>query len=435
MKDDVQRYEVTPHVKMYYKENPVNDLFNLSLRVTRGSFEDPKIAHVATFLSTIGTDSLSIQQLSRAWLDLGTSFVVRYGNHHFEFFLSGYEDKLDESLALLKHFIDHAKPDKDSFKQMLQDIELEKKTFFTGGTSNIMSAMQDKVFYGDNSSYLTQLDKKELKAVGIDGLMKTFSELMNMDYTVLYSGKKPAGEVAAALKSQLDLGRAANSVDWKRVNYLDYDRPIVFFYDLPRSRQAQITTYKTFDRPASGKDKAALELLGRYFGGGMFSVMFQEVREFRAMAYSASGQTSYPDPAYPDDRSIFITSLGTQADKALSAMQLVDSLIKTLPLKENGLKSARYSLIASANNNYPTFRSLPSTVYNYDRLGYDADPNKEVLDNLSSITAEALRAYYEKNVAPAPTVWIVVGDRSKLPMDEIAKFGEIIQLKEEDIYK
>ena len=435
MQRDVQRLNVTPHVKMYYKENPVNDLFRLTLRVTRGSQDDPVVPHVASFMNTLGTDSLSVQQLSKAWQALGTTISIDSGNHSFDITISGYEDRLEESLKLLRHFIDHAVPDKDSFKELLQGIDLEKQTFFSGGTSNIMTAMQYKVMYGANSMYLNQLDKKELKAVGMKGLMQMFSDLMDHEYSVLYSGRKPAGEVAAALARRLDLGRAVKSEDWVRVDYVGYDAPTVFFYDLPGSRQMQMVTYQAFDRPQNGKEKAALEVLGEYFGGGMFSVMFQEVREFRAMAYSAHGYTSYPDPAYPNDRAIFVTNLGTQADKSLSAIQLVDSLIRTLPIKENGLESARHAIVADANNGYPTFRSLPSTVQGYDRLGYTADPDKDVLDNLSSIDSAALREYYDKSVAPTPLTWIIVGDRKTLPMDEIARYGRLVEFKKEDIYK
>ncbi|MBR5055520.1 MAG: insulinase family protein, partial [Bacteroidales bacterium] len=176
---DVQRLDVTPNVRLFYKDNPVNDLFSLTIRVVRGTADNPVVEHVASFLNTVGTDSLSVQQLSKTWQALGTSFAVSAGNHSFDLIIKGYEDKLDESLKLLRHFIDHAVPDKDSFKEMLTAIDLNKRTFFTGGTSNIMDAMTEKVLYGDQSTYLRQLDKKELKAVGTKGLMDTFNDLMD----------------------------------------------------------------------------------------------------------------------------------------------------------------------------------------------------------------------------------------------------------------
>ena len=176
-------------------------------------------------------------------------------------------------------------------------------------------------------------------------------------------------------------------------------------------------------------------MLGRYFGGGMFSLMFQEVREFRSMAYSASGLTDCSSPAYPDDPALFITSLGTQADKTLSAMQLVDSLIRTLPIKENNLESSRYSIVASVNNSYPDFRGLPGEVQRLELMEYKENPDKEILENLPSVDSAALREYYERAVAPAPVVWILVGDRKSLPMNEIASYGKLVELKKADIYK
>ena len=67
--------------------------------------------------------------------------------------------------------------------------------------------------------------------------------------------------------------------------------------------------------------------------------------------------------------------------------------------------------------------------------GYKADPDTEILAGLPSVDAGTLRAYYDKNVLPAPVVWIIVGDRKMLPMDEIARYGTIVELEKKDIYK
>ena len=72
----------------------------------------------------------------------------------------------------------------------------------------------------------------------------------------------------------------------------------------------------------------------------------------------------------------------------------------------------------------------------YNELdGYKADPDAEILAGLPSVDAGTLRAYYDRNVLPAPVVWIIVGDRKTLPMNEIARFGTIVELEKKDIYK
>ena len=435
LEEDVERGEVTPGVKLYYKENPVNDLFNLTLRIEKGTADDPAIEQVALFMNGVGTDSLSIQQFSKAWQELGTTFAIESGRHTFDIMLCGYEDNLDESLRLLRHFIDHAKPDKDSFRERLTDIRLMKRTFFTTGPENVMQALLDRVRYGDQSSYLSHLDTKSLNTIGMNGLMARFSELMDHEYTVLYSGRKPAGKVAASLQKELDLGRAVKAGRWELIKMNRYDKPTVFFFNLPGSRQTMVTTYQTFDNPVSGKDRATSKLLGEYLGGSMFSPIFQEVREFRSLAYVAQAASSTSLPLFPSEPGALYTVFGTQADKSLSALHLVDSLLREFPVKENNLESARNAILAKANNDYPTFRELPAVVSEYERQGYDADPDKVILDNLSDIDAETLQSYYEQAVKPAPLVYIIVGDRKALPVEELSKYGEVVELKKKDIYK
>ena len=65
----------------------------------------------------------------------------------------------------------------------------------------------------------------------------------------------------------------------------------------------------------------------------------------------------------------------------------------------------------------------------------EAFPDAEILAGLPSVDSGTLRAYYDKNVLPAPVVWIIVGDRKMLPMNEIARYGTIVELEKKDIYK
>ena len=432
---DVEKIKLGDKVTLYYKPNEINDLFSLTVQVDEGFNEDPKIPFVATFLNTIGTDSLSIQQLSKAWQNLGTSFSVGNGNHNFTMSMTGYDSRFAASLKLLRHFEDHPKADKSSFKELKQSIELEKKTFLTGGTSNIMQATMQRVFFGENAPKLVALNAKELDKVGADGLLAKFSELLGKECSIFYCGSLPKETVAEALRAELDLERVTVPTQRNYLKYQVYDEPTVFFYNLPNSRQAQIMTYQTPEGPADDLQATLLEVLGEYFGGGMYSIMFQEVREFRSMAYSAHGQATRPLPVEAGEHALFINSLGTQADKSLAALELVDSLLTNFPLKESTFTASVQSITAEANNGYPSFRGVASSIHNYEIQGYTEDPDKAILENLGNVTLEGLKAYYDEFVKTANRSIIIVGDRTKLPMDKIAEYGKIVELTQKDIYK
>ena len=433
--NDITRIPLNEHVTLYYKANPVNDLFSLSVQVDEGSREDPRIPHVAGYVNTVGTDSLSIQQLAKAWQELGTSFSAGSDSHQFFLDISGFDSNLEPSLRLLQHVTDHLKGDKDSFKELKTGIDLEKKTFLSEGTSSIMQATMQRVIYGEEAPRLTGLTSKELNAVGEKGLQEAFRTLMGTECSIFYSGSLPAEQVAGLLKKRLNLSGKTRKPQQRYVPFKRYDTPTIFFYDLPGSRQTQIMTYQAFDAPADGRERANLQMLGNYVGGGMYSLMFQEVREFRSMAYSASGTVSVPPPVLEDRTAMFYTTLGTQADKAMGALELVDSLLREMPLKEAGLDASARTVVARANNGYPSFRAMGGKIHQLEVSGYKDDPDRAVLENLPSVTAETLKEYYESVVRKAPVHRVIVGDRKTLPMDELARYGTIVYLKEKDIYK
>ena len=426
---------INEHVRLMYKQNTVNDVFSFSLRVDEGESEDPLIPHVASYVNSLGTDSLSVQRLAKAWQHLGTSFSAGSGSHSFNLSMTGFDSNFAQSLALMSHFAGHVKKDQPGFKDLLSSVDLAKRTFLTGGTSNIMEGAMMKVFYGDESYLLKGLSSKELKKIGPDGLLRKFRELQKDECTVFYCGTLPADEVIAAIKANIDIDNRTVKPERNIVSYTVYDEPTVFFYDLPNSRQTQIMTYQTPEAPQSGLDKASMDVLGEYIGGGMYSLMFQEVREFRSMAYSAHGTLERPAPIEKNGHAALYTQLGTQGDKAMDAINLVDSLLNVMPLKPAGINASKRALVSQANNSYPAFRSIAEYIYGRKLLGYTEDPDKVILENLDAVTIESLAEYYDRVFRPAPVHHIIVGNRKSLDMEALAKLGKIVELKEKDIYK
>ena len=56
----------------------------------------------------------------------------------------------------------------------------------------------------------------------------------------------------------------------------------------------------------------------KYFSGGMSSIVFQEIREFRSLAYSS--WASYNTPWHNNKEGNFMGYVGCQADKTLEAI-------------------------------------------------------------------------------------------------------------------
>jgi len=432
---DVERVRINDHVTLYYKQLLSDDLFKFQVDFLEGEIDDRLLHYVAPYVNTLGTDSLSFQQLSRAWQQLGTCFSADCGSLHFTLTLKGFDHHFASSLGLLRHVTDRLEPDAKHFRELRKENRVARKVFQKSGTGTFTNAVWNRVLFGENSEYLCQMTDQELAQAGKDALVERFRTLMDSDCALFYSGSLPKEEVVRAVREQLDLERCRRPLTRRVVYRLEYDSPRVFFYDVPKSRQTMIITLQYPAAPVDGEEEACLEVLGDYVGGGMYSLMFQEVREFRSLAYSTQAGSGTPDPTHVGENSILFTVLGTQADKSLQALQLVDSLLRVLPLDETRLDASLRNTFSSINNDYPEARDVAEKIFDYENLGYSEDPNRVIVDNLGAVTPERLRRYYEEVVRKAPVSYIIIGDRKALPMDEIAKFGPIVELKFEDIYR
>ena len=432
---DVERVRINDHVTLYYKQLLADDLFKFQIRFLEGDMDDRLLHYVAPYVATLGTDSLSFQQLSRAWQQLGTYFSVDCSGLVFSLGLTGFDRNFASSLGLLRHVTDNLKADGKSFRKLKKENRVERKSFLESGTSSYMNAVWRRVLLGEYAESLRRLTDQELAQTGQDGLVQRFRTLMDSDCAFFYSGSLPKEEVVRAVREQLDLERCQRPMSALVVKRMEYDSPRVFFYDLPKSRQTMIFTMQNPAAPVDGEEEACLKVLGDYVGGGMYSLMFQEVREFRSMAYSTQAGSGKPDPTHEGEKSIFFTVLGTQADKTLQAMHLMDSLLRNLPIDEARLGASVRNTLSRINNDYPEARDVAKEIFGYENLGYREDPNRKILDNLDAVTPERLRRYYEEVVRKAPVSYIIIGDRKALPMDEIAKFGPIVELKLEDSYR
>lgn len=103
---------------------------------------------------------------------------------------------------------------------------------------------------------------------------------------------------------------------------------MVFVYNAPGARQANVGTYTVLPPSPTVPRRVTEQLWAEYFGGSMSSVLFQEIREFRSLAYSSYGWLTLPLMAkFGDAPTAFHTITGTQADKVLTAVATVDSLV------------------------------------------------------------------------------------------------------------
>ena len=433
---DVTKQTLNNHVTLYYKENPVNDIFTFSLRYKNGILNNPKLTILSGYLSELGTDSLKKQQLEKAWQRMSTTMEVKSDNETFSFNLTGPDNELKPALLLLAHFLKSAKGDKEVLKEAKDADKVDRKSFGKQKDDVLKPALH-RILYGGKSTYLTQLSKKDIKVLKDEELLSLFHELQQYDCELFYCGRQSVQSVANVSQQTLPLGQCTKPKADTFRPLQQYSEPMVFFYNVPKSRQNYVISYDAISALSTAEGRAVLKLWDDYFGGGMSSVLFQNVREFRSLAYSTGGQSFTTSLVqHPQEHLGYITATGTQADKTLEAVATIDSLLRQMPMKEENLEAARQTVLSDIQNDYPTFRGMGKYVADQLGEGYTQDPNADIARVLPGVSVQDMMRFYQQHIAKNQNrVWIIIGDKKLTDMKALARYGKVVELKTEDIYR
>lgn len=355
-------------------------------------------------------------------------------DNSFVIAISGLDQHFESVLALLNHFINNMQPDFDEHKKLLDRLDSRKsgvKDDLNGVTGALLSYVMD----GYYSPALTHATKEDVEREAINSWLRRLNSVVNTQNVVVYSGALDTDTVASLVKKYLSPEMAKRKKSFKTHKVETYSEPLVYFYNVPDARQAMVCTYRTLPDMTDSLRLANAMLLEAYMGEGMSPLLFREVREMRSLAYSVSGNLFVPNVKYnPDGSAAMVTMLGTQADKTIQAIELTDSLFNNLTIEPVFVDVARQQQINSINNSYPSFRSRGAMVAESRAWGYTSDPNEQRLKALEAITPQQLQEFVDKNIKGANRVLIVVGDKSKIPMKELERFGRVITPKFNEFY-
>lgn len=432
---DVKTSKLTPLVTLYTTPNPLNDIFTLNISYGIGALEQPELMQLTNYLQLLGTESLSFEQFRSRLQSIGSTLAFDVTPDAFVMKVTGFDNHIDETMELVGDFIRHAKADDKKLRQIVDDAKVSEKAFFKSG-DNVASALLEQVKYGDQSRYLRKLSLSQIKKLKGKDMLAIYDKVRRVQCDLHYCGTLPVEKVIGTIRQHLPLERttvASNSPYYRELK--QYDRPTVFFIDMPDMAQSIVYGYVKGDPVDDKASRHASRLFSVYFGGDMSSLMFQEIREFRSFAYRTSGRYQLPNHAHKGTAGSFTAMLSTQSDKTLDALGVLDSLIREMPLKPERMEAVKQTLVNRINNDYPPFRNLSEKVASTRMEGFDRDPAEEFLRDIATMDMQDISRFYREQISGRPVVYVIAGNRKHIDMKKLAKYGTIIKVKKKDIYK
>ena len=432
---DVKTSKLTPLVTLYTTPNPLNDIFTLNISYGIGALEQPELMQLTNYLQLLGTESLSFEQFRSRLQSIGSTLAFDVTPDAFVMKVTGFDNHIDETMELVGDFIRHAKADDKKLRQIVDDAKVSEKAFFKSG-DNVASALLEQVKYGDQSRYLRKLSLSQIKKLKGKDMLAIYDKVRSVQCDLHYCGTLPVEKVIGTIRQHLPLERttvASNSPYYRELK--QYDRPTVFFIDMPDMAQSIVYGYVKGEPVDDKASRHASQLFSVYFGGDMSSLMFQEIREFRSFAYRTSGRYQLPNHAHKGTAGSFTAMLSTQSDKTLDALGVLDSLIREMPLKPERMEAVKQTLVNRINNDYPPFRNLSEKVASARMEGFDRDPAEEFLRDIATMDMQDISRFYQEQISGRPVVYVITGNRKHIDMKKLAEYGTIIKVKKKGIYK
>lgn len=431
---DVVKMPLAGGNRLYSSTNPLNDNFSLIINFHKGTMQDKLLDAAAGYVEELGTDSLDVKALGSAMQALGAKLEIVANEQSTIMVLQGEDSQLEPTLDLLSHFMDHMKADKEKLDDAKDAAGPAEKSFWDE-SDQVFAALVSKVMHGDRSSFLTRLTAKEMKKTRPEQLIASFKQLYDCRYDMSYTGTRDGAQVAQAIKERLPQLAGVQENAMQEIPLQAPQQPTVYLFDMPSSRQTIVGAYLPLADVTSDRDRARLQMWGEYFGGDMSSVLFQEVREFRSMAYAAQGVAMTPQLARSTTPSGYMALVATQADKTMQVIGLLDTLFNDMPVNKGNMPLAKLNLANEINNSYPTFRGMPLIVSLSERIGYNRDANMVLGEQLSTLDDEEILKFYQERIQGKPYQLMIVGNVKKLDLKALARYGTIVKVKKADIYK
>ena len=121
----------------------------------------------------------------------------------------------------------------------------------------------------------------------------------------------------------------------------------------------------------------------------------------------------------------------------MKAIELVDSLLRDMPLLEKNFDTSRQEAINELSTQFPSFRNIGIHIANLRSKGFDHDNNTGLAQLFRKAKMEDMQQYYQEHIQynQRHRALGIVGDKSKLNINELSKYGKVVFLKESDLFR
>jgi predicted Zn-dependent peptidase len=418
-------------IDLHGVRNENNDLFDLYYILDMGTDHDKLMALAVQYLPYLGTSRYSAEELKKEFFKLGLSFDVFSSRDRIYVNLSGLNESLEPGMELFEHILADVQHDPRALQDMVAGILKKRQDAMKSKGQILFNGMMNMAQYGPQNPFKNILSEAELKAVSPEQLTEKIKTITSYKHTVFYYGPQQLAAVKPTIEKQHKV--PAQLMDYPEPIYfseLETARNQVYFthFDMVQSEMILVSKGPMFDPTLI----PIASLYNEYFGSGLSSIVFQEIRESKALAYSAYSGFSIPQR---QDRSHYVTAyIGAQVDKLPEATDAMLELMSNMPRAEIQFESARDAAMKQIESSRTTGASIYWNYQTAKMQGLDYDINSKTYEALQTMDLDAMQAFFDTHIKGNNYTYCVIGNKERMDFNVLSKLGPVKELSLEEIF-
>ena len=429
-KTDLKVKNLSPRIPLLYTPNKENNVFEIFYRFDMGSNNDKMLGTAFNYLKYLGTSKYTPEQIQMEFYKLACSFGVFSGSDYVYVNLSGLSDNMEKALALFEELISDPQVNAPAFTNLVSDIK-KRRTDAKLNQQTIFSYLRNYAIWGSKSSMTNVPSSDELDRLKPEELTARIKDLNNFPHKVMYYGPLSEQQITSLMdkyhKTAPVLKPLPPAIKFTQ-QATDQNKVLFTHYD---SKQLYLSMV-TKGAPYSNSLYVPSSMYNEYFSGNMSSIVFQEMREARGLAYSAYAY--YSQPPKPDFNYSFFTFIATQNDKMDEALTAFLSIVNDMPESEKAFTLAKDQLISNIRKQRIRRNAILFDYLSALDFGWDHDKRKDLFDKAQKWTLEDVKKFQQQYVKDKKYTYCVLGDEKDLNQEIVDKYGTLQKLTLEEIF-
>lgn len=429
---DITKLTANNGVEVLYTPNESNDIFQTTYIFDYGTDNDPLLGIASDYLGYIGTPTKSAQQIKDELYGLACTFRVVPGQNRTYIVLSGLSENMPQAMALMEDLLANAVVDQAAYDALVDRIAQSEENSKKNQSRNF-SRLATYMMRGAHNPSTDDIHSAQLRQTDPQKSIDALRNLMTLDHRIIYYGGMKPEEFLTTLNA--NHGNGVNELrQVKTTDKYPYQTPeetIIFVAPYP-AKQLYMSMFSNNGEKYGAISEPLRQLYNEYFGSSMNAIVFQEMRESRSLAYSASAR--YTAPSYFYRPYIYTTQIATQNDKMADAITAFDEIINDMPQSQRAFDLAKEALDARLRTDRTIKDGIAWAYINALDKGEDHDTRRDVFEALPSMKLEDIVKFQQDNVKGRTYHYCILGDVEDLDMDYLSKLGKVVVLTQEDIF-